>query len=70
MIDDIKKIHNDKWLNYDDFVNIIDCWNDTEEKIAKIIKADWYKLSQFAKNAVRHYINTWEINKNLFFKQP
>ena len=58
-----------KWLNYEAFNEIIEAWNTTETEIANIIKQDWYTLSQYAKNAVRHYCDTGEIDKNLFFKQ-
>lgn len=64
------KINNDKWLNFEEFKNIVEAWNTTEEQIVSIIKEDWYKLSSFAKSAVRHYCETWELDKNLFFKQP
>lgn len=68
--DSKKETTQDKqWLNYETFKNIVNAWNTTEEQIANIIKEDWYILSQYAKNAVRNYINTWEIDKNLFFKQ-
>ena len=66
----VKQQTTDKWLNYEDFKNIVEAWNTTEEQIASIIKEDWYKLSSFAKWAVRHYCETWELDKNLFFKQP
>ena len=41
----------------------------TEAQIAKVIKEDWFTLSSNAKNAVRHYVDTWDIDKNLFFKK-
>lgn len=58
-----------KWLNYETFKEIVDSWNTTETQIADIIKQDWFTLSNQAKIAVRHYITTWEIDKNLFFKK-
>ena len=58
-----------KWLNYETFKSIVDSGNTTEPQIADIIKQDWYTLSANAKVAVRHYITTWEINKDLFFKK-
>lgn len=58
-----------QWLNYEDFVNIVEAWNTTEEQIANVIKEDWYSLSKNAKNAVRHYVETWELEKNLFFSK-
>lgn len=58
-----------KWLNYNDLVAIADAGNTTEEQVARIIREDGYKLSQNAKNAVRHYVETGEIDKNLFFKK-
>lgn len=58
-----------KWLNYSDLVSIADAGNTTEEQVARIIREDGYKLSQNAKNAVRHYVETGEIDKNLFFKK-
>lgn len=58
-----------KWLNYETFKEIVDSWNTTEKQISEIIKQDWYTLSNQAKIAVRHFISTWELNKNLFFKQ-
>lgn len=57
------------WLNYETFKNIVEAGNTTEQQIANIIKEDWYTLSNQAKIAVRHYITTWEIDKNLFFKK-
>ena len=57
------------WLNYTTFKNIVEAGNTTEQQIANIIKEDWYTLSNQAKIAVRHYITTWEIDKNLFFKK-
>jgi cytochrome c556 len=69
-----KEFYNTKdnpkvWLNYENFKAIVEAWNTTEKEIADIIKQDWYTLSQRAKEAVRHYINTGEIDKNLFFKK-
>lgn len=57
-----------KYLNYEDLVEIVNAWNTTEQAIASIIKEDWYTLSNQAKIAVRHYVDNWEILKNLFFK--
>ncbi len=59
-----------QWLNFEDFEAIVDAWNTTEQQIAQIIKQDWYSLSKYAKNAVRHYVETGELDKNLFYKQP
>lgn len=56
-------------LNYENFMEIVEAWNTTEQQIANIIRKDWYDLSQYAKNAVRHYVETGEIDKNLFYKQ-
>ena len=72
--DDWKKAQDSKtetkeakqWLNYETLVQIVEAWNTTETQIAKIIKEDWYSLSNQAKIAVRHYCETWEIDKNLF----
>ena len=58
-----------KWLNYQDLVNIVDFWNTTEAQIAKVIKEDGFTLSNNAKNAVRHYVETWELDSDLFFKK-
>lgn len=58
-----------KWLNYETFKEIVDSWNTTETQIADIIKQDWFTLSNQAKIAIRHYITTGEIDKNLFFKK-
>ena len=58
-----------KWLNYETFKEIIEAWNTTEQDIAKIIQEDWYTLSNQARIAVRYYCDTWEIDKNLFFKK-
>ena len=60
---------SNKWLNYEDFVTIVEFWNTTEKQIADIIQQDWYKLSAQAKTAIRHFINTGEIDKNLFYKK-
>jgi len=57
------------WLNYEDFVNIVEAWNTTEKQITKIIKEEDYTLWWPAKNAVRHYVETGELDKNLFFKK-
>lgn len=75
--DDWKKAQDSKvevkdtkvWLNYEDFEAIVEAGNTTEEQIARVIKEDWYTLSQLAKNAVRHFVNTGELDKNLFYKQ-
>ena len=58
-----------KWLNYESFKEIVESWNTTEKQIADIIKEDWYTLSNQAKIAVRNYIDTWIIEKSLFFKK-
>jgi len=58
-----------KWLNYETFKEIVEAGNTTEAEIAKVIKDDWFTLSNQAKVAVRHFITTWEIDKNLFFKK-
>ncbi len=66
---DSKPAENKLWLNYETFKNIVEAGNTTEQQIANIIKEDWYTLSNQAKIAIRHYITTWEIDKNLFFKK-
>jgi len=68
---DNKPVETEKknWLNFETFKNIVEAGNTTEQQIAHIIKEDWYTLSNQAKIAIRHYINTWEIDKNLFFKK-
>ena len=58
-----------KWLNFETFKEIVESWNTTEQQITQIIKEDWYTLSNQAKIAVRNYVNTWELDKNLFFKK-
>jgi hypothetical protein len=55
------------WLNYDTLKAIIDSWNTTDQQIAKIIKEDWYSLSWNAKTAIRDYLDTWLLKKDLFF---
>lgn len=57
-----------KRLNFETFKEIIDSWNTTEQQITQIIKEDWYTLSNQAKIAVRHYVDTWELDKWMFFK--
>lgn len=56
-----------KYFKYKDLVEIVESWNTTAERIAKIIKEDWYTLSKYAKVAIRHYVDTGEIEKDLFF---
>lgn len=58
------------WLNYEQFVEIVEAWNTTEADLTKIFKEENYTLSQYAKKAVRHYVETGELEKNLFYKQP
>jgi len=58
-----------KWFNYEDLFIIAESWNTTEKQIADIVKQDWYSLSAPAKIAIRHYVDTWEIDKNLFYKK-
>lgn len=66
--EEVQKEKEEIWLNYEEFVAIVEAGNTTEEAIARVIREDWYRLSQYAKNAVRHYCDTWEIRKDLFFK--
>ena len=58
-----------KWLNYKDFAKIVADGNHTEAAIAKAITEWWFTLSENAKKAVRHYVDTWELMENLFFKK-
>lgn len=64
-----KEAKETKWFNYKDLVAISEAWNTTEEDVARVIKEDWYTLWQWAKNAVRHYVETGEIDKYLFFSK-
>lgn len=64
---DSKTKDKKKWLNYEELVNIAEAWNITEVDVKNIIKEDWYMLSNNAKNAVRHYVETGELDKNLFY---
>ncbi len=64
-----QKAEKKKWFNYQDLVNIVDFWNTTEAQIAKVIKEDGFTLSNNAKNAVRHYVETGELDSDLFFKK-
>ena len=36
--------------------------------ISKVIKEDWFTLSANAKVAIRHYVETWELKEDLFYK--
>lgn len=63
------KTESKRWLNYKDFVSIVDAWNTTEAQIRAIIKEDWYSVSNAGQEAIRHYLTTWEIDELLFFKK-
>jgi hypothetical protein len=47
----------------------VEAGNNTEKQIADIIKQDGFVLSAQAKIRVRHFVETGEIEKNLFFKK-
>lgn len=58
-----------KFFNYQDLVNTVEAGNTTEQSIAKIILEDWFTVWAGWKIAIRHYLNTGEIDKNLFFNK-
>ncbi len=63
------KSQQKNWLNYESALEIIKAGNDTPESFWKIVKEDGYDLSSYAKKAIADFFNTWELKKNLFFKQ-
>lgn len=56
-----------KYFNYEDLVDAVEAGNTKEADLTKLIKQDWFTLSVNAKKAVRHYVETGKIDKNLFF---
>ncbi len=58
-----------KWLNYDIAKEYIDAGNTTPEQFKKTILEDWYTISQAGAEAMKHYFETWELVKNMFFKK-
>lgn len=70
--DDWKKAQDStkkKFFNYEDLVSTTEAWNTTIKDIQKVVEQDWYVVSSNAKKAIAHYINTGEIDKNLFFNK-
>ena len=57
------------WLNYNNFKDIVDAGNTTEEAIRRVITEDGYAVSKQAGIAIASYCKTWIIDKNLFFKK-
>jgi len=53
-----EKQEQKNWLNYESFKEIVEAGNTTETEIANVIREDNFILSQYAKNAVRHYVET------------
>jgi len=64
-----EKQEQKNWLNYESFKEIVEAGNTTETEIANVIREDNFILSQYAKNAVRHYVETWDIDKSKFYQQ-
>jgi len=58
-----------KFFNYEDLVEVSEAWNVTIDEIWKIIKQDWFTVSANAKKAIAHFVNTWEVVKDLFFNK-
>lgn len=58
-----------KYFNYQDLVDTVEAWNTTWDEIKQIIKQDGFTVSPYAAKAIKHYLETWEIDKNLFYKQ-
>lgn len=63
------KTEEKNWLNYENFVEIVEAGNTTGQQITSIIKESWYTVSQYASKAIQHFLKTGEIDKNLFYKQ-
>ena len=64
---DLPNKEKPKYFNYEDLVQTVEAGNNTQEQIANIIKQDWFTLSWYAKKAIRHYCDTGEIVKDIFF---
>jgi len=58
-----------KYFNYEDLIETIDAGNVTAEEIKKVIKEDGFTVSKYATDAIQFYLETGEVNKNLFYKQ-
>jgi len=65
-----QKVYGEKkFFNYEDLEATVEAWNTTLEDIQKIVKQDWYTVSANAKKAIAHFINTWEVVKDLFYNK-
>jgi len=58
-----------KYFNYNDLVSATESWATTWDAIKEIIKQDWFTVSWNATKAIKHYLETWEIDKDLFFNK-
>jgi len=58
-----------KWLNYESFKEIVEAGNTDKISIWKVITEDWFSLSNNAKTAITHYLETWIVAKDLFFNK-